>query len=98
MRPRRSPLGALAYQTVWVVSVTFVVWFALIKHYSANRVSAFILPHPAVRRRRRPSGAGRAADAGLRRRGGAGRRRAGVGQPGEIMRYFTEKTPLFRLR
>jgi drug/metabolite transporter (DMT)-like permease len=39
--PSAIAVGALAYQTVWVVSVTFVLWFALIKHYSANRVSAF---------------------------------------------------------
>ncbi len=39
--PDHLALGALAYQTVWVVSVTFVVWFALIKNYSANRLSAF---------------------------------------------------------
>jgi drug/metabolite transporter (DMT)-like permease len=34
-------VGALAYQTFWVVSVTFVVWFALIARYSASRLSAF---------------------------------------------------------
>lgn len=39
--PSSLALGALAYQTVWVVSVTFVIWFAIIKNYSANRVSAF---------------------------------------------------------
>lgn len=39
--PDLLAVGALAYQTVWVVSVTFVIWFAIIKHYSANRVSAF---------------------------------------------------------
>jgi len=39
--PSNLAIGALAYQTVWVVSVTFVIWFAIIKHYSANRVSAF---------------------------------------------------------
>ena len=39
--PSAMALGALAYQTAWVVSVTFVIWFALIKYYSANRVSAF---------------------------------------------------------
>lgn len=39
--PSNLAIGALAYQTVWVVSVTFVIWFAVIKHYSANRVSAF---------------------------------------------------------
>ena len=39
--PDALALGALAYQTVWVVSVTYVVWFWLIKNYSANRLSAF---------------------------------------------------------
>ena len=33
--PSVLALGSLAYQTVWVVSVTFVVWFALIARYSA---------------------------------------------------------------
>jgi drug/metabolite transporter (DMT)-like permease len=39
--PSALALGSLAYQTVWVVSVTFVIWFALIKNYSANRLSAY---------------------------------------------------------
>ena len=39
--PSAIAVGALAYQTVWVVSVTFVIWFWIIKNYSANRVSAF---------------------------------------------------------
>ncbi len=39
--PSAVALGALAYQTFWVVSVTFVIWFALIARYSANRLSAF---------------------------------------------------------
>lgn len=39
--PGPVALGSLAYQTVWVVSVTFVIWFALIKKFSANRLSAF---------------------------------------------------------
>ncbi len=39
--PSALAVGSLAYQTVWVVSVTFVIWFALIKNYSANRLSAF---------------------------------------------------------
>jgi len=39
--PSAIALGSLAYQTVWVVSVTFVIWFALIARYSANRLSAF---------------------------------------------------------
>lgn len=39
--PSAVAVGALAYQTVWVVSVTFVIWFALVVRYSANRLSAF---------------------------------------------------------
>jgi len=43
-----SPLAtaALAYQTVWVVSLTFVVWYALVRRYSANRLSAFTFLTP----------------------------------------------------
>ena len=44
--PSALALGALAYQTFWVVSVTFVVWFALIARYSANRLSAFTFLTP----------------------------------------------------
>jgi drug/metabolite transporter (DMT)-like permease len=44
--PSPLALGALAYQTVWVVSVTFVVWFALIARYSANRLSVFTFLTP----------------------------------------------------
>ena len=47
---RRDALGPgarrLAYQAVWVVSVTFMVWFALIVRYSANRLSAFTFLDP----------------------------------------------------
>ena len=44
--PSALALGALAYQTIWVVSVTFVVWYALVKRYSANRLSAFTFLAP----------------------------------------------------
>lgn len=44
--PSAPALGALAYQTVWVVSVTFVVWFALVVRYSASRLSAFTFLTP----------------------------------------------------
>jgi len=44
--PSALAIGALAYQTVWVVSVTFVVWFALIAKYSASRLSAFTFLTP----------------------------------------------------
>lgn len=39
-------LGALAYQTIWVASVTFVLWFVLVARYSANRLSAFTFLTP----------------------------------------------------
>lgn len=44
--PGAVSLGSLAYQTIWVVSVTFVVWFALVVRYSANRLSAFTFLTP----------------------------------------------------
>jgi drug/metabolite transporter (DMT)-like permease len=44
--PRPAALGWLAYQTVWVVGITFGVWFALVKHYSASRLSAFTFLTP----------------------------------------------------
>jgi drug/metabolite transporter (DMT)-like permease len=44
--PSALALGALAYQTVWVVSITFVIWFALIVRYSATRLSAFTFLTP----------------------------------------------------
>ena len=44
--PSALALGAMVYQTVWVVSVTFVVWFALVARYSANRLSAFTFLTP----------------------------------------------------
>ena len=39
--PSPLALGAFAYQTVWVVSFTFAVWFALIVRYSVTRLSVF---------------------------------------------------------
>lgn len=44
--PSALALGALLYQAVWVVSVTYVIWFALIVRYSANRLSAFTFLTP----------------------------------------------------
>jgi drug/metabolite transporter (DMT)-like permease len=44
--PSALALGAVAYQAVWVVSVTYVVWFALIVRYSASRLSAFTFLTP----------------------------------------------------
>jgi drug/metabolite transporter (DMT)-like permease len=44
--PSALALAAFAYQAVWVVSVTFVIWFALIVRYSAARLSAFTFLTP----------------------------------------------------
>ncbi len=44
--PSAVAIGALAYQTFWVVSVTFVIWYALIVRYSASRLSAFTFLAP----------------------------------------------------
>ena len=44
--PSRLALGALAYQTLWVASVTFPAWFALIVRYSAARLSVFTFLAP----------------------------------------------------
>jgi drug/metabolite transporter (DMT)-like permease len=44
--PSALALGALAYQAVWVVSITYVVWFALIVRYSASRLSSFTFLTP----------------------------------------------------
>jgi drug/metabolite transporter (DMT)-like permease len=44
--PGPVALGWLAYQTIWVLAITFTVWFALVVRYSASRLSAlsFLTP------------------------------------------------------
>jgi drug/metabolite transporter (DMT)-like permease len=44
--PRPAAVGWLAYQTIWVVGITYGLWFALVKHYSASRLSAFTFLTP----------------------------------------------------
>ncbi len=44
--PSMLAFGAFAYQTVWVVSITFVIWFALVVRYSASRLSVFTFLTP----------------------------------------------------
>ncbi len=44
--PSAVAIGALAYQSFWIVSVTFVVWYALVVKYSASRLSAFTFLTP----------------------------------------------------
>ncbi|HXW20025.1 MAG TPA: EamA family transporter, partial [Roseiarcus sp.] len=45
-----STIGAVAmvYQTFWVASVTYLVWFWLLKHYRAGELSAFTFLSPIV--------------------------------------------------
>jgi drug/metabolite transporter (DMT)-like permease len=44
--PRAAALGWLVYQTVWVVSVTYAIWFAMVKRYAASRLSSFTFLTP----------------------------------------------------
>ena len=44
--PGAASLGWLAYQTFWVVSLTYAVWFAMVQRYSASRLSAFTFLTP----------------------------------------------------
>ena len=44
--PSAVALGALVYQTVWVVGISYLVWFALITRYSASRLAAFTFLTP----------------------------------------------------
>jgi drug/metabolite transporter (DMT)-like permease len=39
--PGPLALSLLAYQAIWVVGLTFLFWFALVKTYSATKLSAF---------------------------------------------------------
>ncbi len=36
----------MAYQAVWVVGLTFLLWWALVKTYSASKLSAFTFITP----------------------------------------------------
>ena len=44
--PRLLSVSLLAYQAFWVVGLTFLLWFALIKTYSASKLSAFTFITP----------------------------------------------------
>ena len=38
--------GSLAYQTFWVVCITYMAWFWMISHYRAGELSAFTFLTP----------------------------------------------------
>jgi drug/metabolite transporter (DMT)-like permease len=44
--PGPQSLALLAYQAFWVVGLTFLLWFALVKTYSASKLSAFTFITP----------------------------------------------------
>jgi drug/metabolite transporter (DMT)-like permease len=44
--PSALAIGAFAYQTIYVVSITFTIWFMLVVRYSAARLSAFTFLAP----------------------------------------------------
>jgi drug/metabolite transporter (DMT)-like permease len=44
--PGPLALSLMVYQAVWVVGLTFLVWFTLVKTYSASKLSAFTFITP----------------------------------------------------
>lgn len=44
--PSPFVLSLMAYQSIWVVGTTFTIWFALVKAYSASKLSAFTFITP----------------------------------------------------
>ena len=44
--PSALSLSLLSYQAFWVVGLTFMLWFALVKTYSASKLSAFTFVTP----------------------------------------------------
>ncbi len=44
--PGSLALSLMAYQAFWVVGLTFLLWFALVKTYSASKLSAFTFITP----------------------------------------------------
>jgi drug/metabolite transporter (DMT)-like permease len=44
--PSSLSIGLMAFQAIWVVGTTFMLWFALVKTYSASKLSAFTFITP----------------------------------------------------
>jgi len=44
--PSAVAIGAFAYQTIYIVSITFTIWFVLVVRYSAARLSVFTFLAP----------------------------------------------------
>ena len=41
-------LALMAWQAIWVVGMTFLIWFSLVKVYSASKLSAFTFITPLI--------------------------------------------------
>ena len=46
--PGALTLSLMAFQAIWVVGMTFLIWFSLIKAYSASKLSAFTFITPLI--------------------------------------------------
>jgi drug/metabolite transporter (DMT)-like permease len=46
--PGALTLSLLALQAIWVVGMTFLIWFSLVKVYSASKLSAFTFITPLI--------------------------------------------------
>jgi drug/metabolite transporter (DMT)-like permease len=46
--PGALTLGLMAWQAIWVVGMTFLIWFSLVKVYSASKLSAFTFITPLI--------------------------------------------------
>jgi drug/metabolite transporter (DMT)-like permease len=44
--PSTLSVSLMAYQAIWVVGCTFVIWFAMVKVYSPSKLSAFTFITP----------------------------------------------------
>ena len=44
--PGTLAISLVIYQAIWVVGITFTLWFSLIKAYSASKLSAFTFIAP----------------------------------------------------
>ncbi|WP_299810343.1 DMT family transporter [Tardiphaga sp.] len=46
--PGALTLSLMAFQAIWVVGMTFLIWFSLVKVYSASKLSAFTFITPLI--------------------------------------------------
>ncbi|MEH2473859.1 drug/metabolite transporter (DMT)-like permease [Nitrobacteraceae bacterium AZCC 2161] len=46
--PGALTLSLMAWQAIWVVGMTFLIWFGLVKVYSASKLSAFTFITPLI--------------------------------------------------